>query len=476
MSGILTYRDGRIRTGRVASLIFVLMFFACALFFKISPPVDKAVVVVEHLFKPAKPLVKKEINRTGVKKQADVVPGSGEVPTARAEKEKCQGEEPIADKSEVIHAKAEQAGAGLKENKDLSDLVSSGEFESEAKALEPVEPSKRVIAAGQSESLKNKNLSKTNPNKDPDDAGTARLIDQKEMEFLAGKTGTVRTLEYKKDVKLESLPDVSSWAENEERAKSLEVSSLVDSFKDKAETFKSQVHWLKAKGADEQANKGKQTDTKADRADIKPLSHDRGERSVTVDRKDYRCLMGEWQKSGKQKKLSLVLPLQVRNLRNSYELFQMKPVAVLRNGTCIDLADRTRIQPKSLEGYSSTVFLVDRPWDKWRATLEAVGVKPSDNFEVRYYMYDFVRDAIYARAGRAFDWCRETGALDKETAPGKVDVQGIACIIRQEGGGRFGVFVPVTVKTEKGGSIKVDLAACFAGERDVEVLRTAGLL
>jgi hypothetical protein len=118
---------------------------------------------------------------------------------------------------------------------------------------------------------------------------------------------------------------------------------------------------------------------------------------------------------------------------------------------------------------------VDRPWDKWGDALAAAGIRRGEKFEVRYYMYDFIKDAIYARVNQAFSWCRESGLISKNLPENSVDVLGRAYIINRRGGGRFGVFVPVFLDIGDGRRVAVD-PVCFKGQADVETLRQAGLL
>ncbi|MBW1828550.1 MAG: hypothetical protein JRI74_03940 [Deltaproteobacteria bacterium] len=187
------------------------------------------------------------------------------------------------------------------------------------------------------------------------------------------------------------------------------------------------------------------------------------------------ALFHGWRNSGNPEKGKAKIPLRVENLRASYGLFQMKPVAVVRNKIFIDLTDGTTMPEQALEDYSSTVFLVDTPWAKWEEALAAAGIRPTDDIEVRYYMYDFVRNAIFTRANAAFNWLKEQGHIRQDAAPGGVDVFARAYVIKQQGGGCFGVFIPVSVDTGDGRSVAID-PACFAGQTDIETLRTAGLL
>ncbi len=196
----------------------------------------------------------------------------------------------------------------------------------------------------------------------------------------------------------------------------------------------------------------------------------RAGKTVVVEKEQYRAILTSWQESGRQGGADTkIIPLRVENLKNTFDLLQMKPVAVLGKKRFIDLSDGSRLSENSLTDYSTTVFLVDMPWRKWGRELERAGVTRSDQVVVRYYMYGFMRDAIYARVNRAVAWCRENGLLGPDIPASELDVLGRTFTISRRGGGRFGVFVPMAVQTRGGNSIKID-PACFKGQPDVEVL------
>ena len=182
-----------------------------------------------------------------------------------------------------------------------------------------------------------------------------------------------------------------------------------------------------------------------------------------------------WRASGNGEGETEKIPLRVQNLREAYELFQMKVIAVVNGDTFLDLSDGAQVSEASLSEYSTTLFLVDRPWDKWAEALTRAGVRRDQQVEVRYYMYDFVKKAIYARVNRAVSWCKGNGLMAKDLPAASLDVLGRAYVINRQGGGRFGVFVPVSVETRDGKIVAVD-PACFRGQPDVEALERAGLL
>jgi hypothetical protein len=202
----------------------------------------------------------------------------------------------------------------------------------------------------------------------------------------------------------------------------------------------------------------------------------RQEMRITVSNEKYLSLFRHWQRSGQIEVQSKeTIPLSVLNLERTYDLLQMKPVAVSNGTIFTDLRDGSRLPAQSLEEYSSTVFLVEDPWRKWEQALRKVGFRETDSVEVRYYMHEFTRAAIYTRANAAFSWCRESGKIPKESKAADVHVLGKTFTVNREGGGRFGVFVPVSLQTPDGGSVAVD-PSCFAGQPDVEMLQAAGLL
>lgn len=201
---------------------------------------------------------------------------------------------------------------------------------------------------------------------------------------------------------------------------------------------------------------------------------DAREGSVTVSADQYMKVFNSWRTAGDSDPEKYELGLQVVNLREAYGLFQMKPVAVVEN-RFYDLSDGSRIPEKALEAFSTTVFRVSDPWIKWGKALSSAGIKKTDGIDVRYHMYAFIRNAIYTRAYRAVSWCKDRRLIEAETPIGDLDVLGRAFVIKKEGGGRFGVFVPTVLSTRSGKTITID-SACFSDQPDVQMLKSAGLL
>lgn len=196
---------------------------------------------------------------------------------------------------------------------------------------------------------------------------------------------------------------------------------------------------------------------------------------LSVDGEKYLQLLDGWRNSGVNTDVPDRVALQVTDLRDSYALFQMKPVAVLDDGQIIDLSDGSRLPAEILESYSATVFFVDRPWDKWGKALQAAGLNRNQGVKVRYYMYEFIRRAIYARCQQALSWCCKQGLLDSNVTPDQIEVLGRTFAIRRQGGGQFGVFVPVQLTAPGVRQLAIDPAA-FADQPDIAAVRRAGLL
>ena len=53
MGRLLTYADGRLRTGRVTFLVFAALLIVMSVLFKVNSSMDHAVLAVKHVFEPA---------------------------------------------------------------------------------------------------------------------------------------------------------------------------------------------------------------------------------------------------------------------------------------------------------------------------------------------------------------------------------------------------------------------------------------
>ena len=446
MTRLFTDKDGRLKTGRVAILIFAGLLIALGMLFKLNSSVDHALLAVKHVFEPAavepvkeKPAVKQAVASGKPAKNKAPEQKKTQLPneTLTEEKKKVEPEvkSPDPEKQDTKQeAEKTLAEAAKKPSSDVRKQDKRHPVQKEASAWEKV----GRILAKQSEGTPEKETAV--PGKAETDGHI--VFDKAALAKIARKSP-------------EEDPE-------EQKSKTINLSEKLNRL---TATSKQPIEKKQSEPSKPMASLPKKTflDAHPDK------------REITVDKKQYKTLFHSWRIAGKERKGKEKTPLRVENLRNTYDLFQMKPVAVIRGNAFLDLSDGTRVPEKSLEEYSTTVFLVDWPWDKWGKALASAGIRRGDRFEVRYYMYDFIKDAIYARVNQAFSWCSETGLIPGDLPADAVDVLGRAYVINRQGGGRFGVFVPVSLDTKDGRTVAVD-PACFRGQPDVETLREAGVL
>jgi len=477
MAGLFTNKDGRLKTGRVAILVFAGLLMALGMLFKINSSVDPVLLAVKHVFEPAevqpireKPAVKKAIARVEPAKDKEAEQKSAQVPdeTLTEKKKKVDLEK---DPTPV-----EAARTGEKLATAEPPAKDTAKVEPETKSPDLEKPN-----AGQEVEKALAEAAKTPPS-DVRKQDKERPVQKEESAWE--KVGQILAKQSK--VPPETEMAIPGKPETDGRivfdhvglAKIARESSVEEPEEQKSKTINLSEKLNHLTAAPEQPKDKGRSETSKTPGSLRKtnfLDANPDKREVTVDQKQYKALFHSWRVAGKERKGKEKTPLRVENLRNTYDLFQMKPVAVIRGNAFLDLSDGTRVAEKSLEEYSTTVFLVDRPWDKWGKALASAGIRRGDRFEVRYYMYDFIKDAIYARVNQAFSWCSETGLIPGDLPAGAVDVLGRAYVINRQGGGRFGVFVPVSLDTKDGRTVAVD-PVCFRGQADVETLREAGVL
>lgn len=194
-------------------------------------------------------------------------------------------------------------------------------------------------------------------------------------------------------------------------------------------------------------------------------------KQISLPADEYFEVYKQWQDQGKTlARENQRVGLKIHNLENVYDLFQMKVVAVRQGIPHTDLEDFSRVAGTSLSEFSSTCFIVSQPWKKWGPSLKKAGFFPGGNIEVRYYTYDVVRNAIYARAVAAFEWGLSQKGLPADTEPATAEVIGEVYAVHKTGGGSFGVFVPRCVDFKEKGSIDIDLRSCFGDQKDISLI------
>ena len=196
---------------------------------------------------------------------------------------------------------------------------------------------------------------------------------------------------------------------------------------------------------------------------------------VRLDSKEYSEIFKSWRNAGSQDEGSTQLSFRVQNLRKNYKLLQMKPV-VVRTSRYFDLLNGAPLPPEILQEYSSLQLVVEKPWQEWQPELKRVGVRPSDDFNVRYLMYESIDNAMQSRVNHAFTCAVSKELIPSETLSSEVEVVGRVFQISRDGGGQFGVFVPQTLRTKDGSKIAIPVEQCFAKSADVKMLIAAGVL
>lgn len=459
MRRLLTHSDGRLKTGRVAVMVFFLLIGSLAVLFKLSRPVDHVLVAVRHVFEPEK---KPADNKTpehrpredtgnqpaqaAAQPQKDVKPPAPESSPADKTNEKSNPRPPATI--------ATKPPAGIKsESPEIDETPANKPEPKQIDAGKPVTatPGKLRPPLKPKDKDQSKTPAKTATSPDGSDRPMQpqSLEDQPLGEPQIDMAGGMKQLYDQKNAKQAS----------EEKQQDVSLA-----LKDKDIPVLAQ-----------------QKDGKFFRAKqaVGPVGFDADpdprDRSITVSSDQYLTLFENWRKVGESRKENRKIPLRVENLRNAFSLFQMKAVAVVDNRRFFDLSDGSRLPEASLEDFSATVFRVQQPWQKWGDALSDAGIRQSETIEVRYYMYDFIKNAIYERAEQAFVYCRQKGLIDMDTPPSSVDILGRAFVIKKQGGGQFAVFVPIALDTESGQTIAID-PACFRNQGDVNTLLAAGLL
>ncbi len=516
MRTLFVHQDGRLKTGRLSLALFIVLLLGLSALFYLRKPVDEAVVVVRHIFtapvppaetpprkpdtvaepvpptpaakvvKAAKPVGKKVAESAG-KQQRKAAPDPAEpAPAGRPEKkmlaESENGSRPVAE----VGSAASQAAA-------KPEIAAP-----EAEKAEPVPPRKKVAGTVTKavESEKKAALEETAGRQG--EAPGNRLAGSERIQngMAPGeKEVSPAVAESRGPLPEESVVDLQKkWqpvAHPVKRAAAVHLMSpaarqrlAADYSRAGGETrpaMKKKVSLAARIGTVGDEKSVKSAVRKTSRLEVavpgtaKSLDGDQPA-AVTVGKSEYLELHRAWRKTGDGDKANdRLIPLRIENLRSAYRYLQMKPVLIRADGSCVDLNDGSRIPPQSLDRFSATVIRVVDPWQKWGEELRRAGLGRGEKFEVRYYLYDFVRRSVYTRANQAYDWARNRGLLDPATKPADIDILGRAYVVRREGGGSFGVFVPLRFTTRDGRTVRIDPQA-FNHSPDILALRRAGLI
>jgi hypothetical protein len=463
MAGFLTYTNGQLKTSRVAALVFTALLTVLALVFYINKSIDYSLVAVTHVFEPeASDMVEKppatsrntELSEPEKPKTAEHTPtmDSRDAPERAREAKRLPGIQKRAERAPPETAFPVNAEQNVKEQEVKME-------KDHVKAADTVPPDDPHPPR-----TENTETTKSKAQRDRPVKSMNRHEETAKQE--KSSPGTRETIS-----PVDDLPDVPAKIALPSLQEKVPEAEPLSSSIDIAE----KVHRLTAKDDRPRHHDLPHRSQAVETANLPVFDTSHGVKEITVDHQQYMKLFHSWRTSGNGAKDTKKIPLRVENLRNTFALFQMKPIAVINGHAFLDLTDGTRVTEQSLDEYSTTVFQVRRPRDTWREALTAAGIGQKDRVEIRYYMYDFVRNAIYNRANQAVSWCKDQGLIQGDLPASDIDVLGRAYVINQHGGGRFGVVVPVSIDIKDGKTVAVD-PICLRGQPDVEVLLNAGLL
>jgi len=403
MKALFKHSSGRLKTSRIAFLVFFVLLVCLSFAYKMGKSADKVLVKIEHVFEAEKKEEKLKEPIAGVNKTLEYP-----VPDEKSE---------IKQESQKIsHAEPKEKPAPMKAGKQAPVRVA-----------QPVEYKVDNSVQKPGSKIKTEPKAKPQSEKKP----VPKII----AEHMANHTPVENQAFEKVDNNKPKTPE------------------------------KDQVRFTMAQALKVDLNK-ESMKTKNEKQETLKLSS-----------KEYFEVYKQWQEQGgtldKEKAL---VSLRILNLENVYDLFQMKAVVIKEGVPHTDLEDNSRVANASLSEFSSTCFVVSNPWGKWGHALKEAGFREKDNIEVWYYTYEFVRNSIYARALKAFEWSVEKQNLPKDTDPSTADVLGTVYAVNKDGGGSFGVFVPKRIDFKSKLSVDIDPLACFKGQKDIEALNRAGLL
>lgn len=484
MRGIIMHDNGRLKTGRVSLIFFLGLVLGLGLLFHLHKPVDDAIVVVRHIFtataesetpkklplesekpahtpqqepvKVADNLQNKKLEEVEEKNEP---PASESIslPPAEIVKDDTQKSEPITEKIVPASIKPE-----IKPEIETREPAAQEIAKSAAVPADEIQKSNKSVAGIESTST----ISQEKP-----DAVPLTEMEPEELVVDYQQAFHESVIPHDTAVNLMSESARKRIRDNLSKYNSQVATTEKGKFKAVQITPKKSMT-LKVK-----------PESKVDEAPFesviaKTSTPDKSTQTkgITVEKQEYTELHRAWRNVGAgDKENDQLIPLQIENLRSVYNFLQMKVVVIMSDNSCIDLSDGSRIPSAFLDRFSSTVIQVEDPWQKWGTELHQAGLRPGQSFEIRYYLYDFVKRSIYARVNQAFNWSLDNGLVKSGTKPEDVDVLGRAYVVKRSGGGSFGVFIPLSLATRDGRIINID-PVCFNNAPDVAALHAAGVI
>ncbi|MBN2705710.1 MAG: hypothetical protein JXR89_04630 [Deltaproteobacteria bacterium] len=447
MHSFFVHDNGRLKTDRVSLVFFLVLIGVCGLLFQLHRPVDEAVVVIRHLFTPEK--MAPERKPVPVKEE---LPVETQVFESKPEfSPELQSNKPLPPTEKI-----EKKGP---ENLVATTAATVPEVKPDSKGEET-----SLVVAGEvllNEAKKKVENEILDPAPEGLDRKTETVADLHSRNLVAADPGKVadRLLSASDRLQLQSYTE----------------SPVKKDFPNLPEDDLQKIRSDKSRASLQTAEK-KPSSIKMEKQSLPSQTKTTALPKLNLDRNKYTELHQAWRKEGeKDRSPQQIIPLRIENLRESYSFLQMKAVALLNDGRCLDLHDGSLIPAATLDSFSDTVIVVDDPWQKWGSELKRAGLYPEQLSAVRYYLYDFVKRAIYTRVNQAFTWSLEKGLLDAGVKPEEVDILGRTFVLEGPGGGAFGVFVPLSLATRNGRNIELDPCS-FCNAPDIAALHAAGLI
>ncbi len=448
MQALFKHPDGRLKITRITLAVFLVMLGCFSMLYHLSRSADKVFVAVEHVFEPVKKRLAEKTPQPEPQKAEQNTPSGPAAAVPEPEPAEPQVE-PVPEKAAPPVVKAEKKKE--KPQKKPVETLAGDQAPPEPQKASPVpvKPEAKPVAA----------VTKAEQTPEPAAPKPEKPAEQEKPDPEESRPAPM-ALAGQNETALPELPvQKKTPAAEREPLPDLRTDLKTVSTPQESAPKSSAPVFGKLPGYSPEP----------------PTEKGVGQLTLAPD--SYFDTYQQWQAQGKALKTQAKrLGLRIVNLENTYDLFQMKVVALKNDVPHTDLTDQSRVAQASLSEFSSTCFIVSDPWEKWGKALKGSGFNDRDKVEIRYYTYAFVRDAIYARAMQAFAWSRDKKGLPEATDPSTADVLGKVFAIQRQGGGRFGVFIPVRVDFSSGASVEIDPLACFGAQKDVLALNRAGLL
>lgn len=490
-------RDGNLRAVPVGIMVVALAIAVMAIVVQVKKPTEQAVVKVTHLFKatpqenaPESPPPEPEAQRPEPDKkqtQSESPPAAVEPPNEQADTAEPADQQyaPPPEQEETEKqppAQGEPADSSeLNQARERIDALKTEVAHLKEKAAEELAQARRIqeAAAREKEALREELSRRDAAARDAADQIAAReaALEQAEQEN-AGQQQQLQQAETAlehSEARLQVMQAETAAPPAAVLAQAGTVRQQGIVARDEAETFRKSAVQVK-----QRSEQVRQSVASVSKQPSPAAPTPERVEAVRVATPDYAAMYRDRFEAGKSEPGVLyrwrVANRYRLNLSTCYRLFDMKAVALTRDGRYFDLDDASLLTEDYLsQRFSGTVIVCERPDSDFPDQLERLRLDPG-SVTVRYYMYPRIRNYFYARVEQAVRCC--LGASGGSADPESIDVVGAVFKIEKEGG-RFGVFVPTAVYVRSGAGeprhIEVS-PGCFDGAPDVAMLRKKGLL